>query len=733
MTVYAKSNPIKTIFKHTQDLIDNYELLKEIGYLNKEKIEKYDNLIQIMLKYHDFGKNNTKFQNKILKNINKLQIKESIKLKDKHEIPHEWLSIAFISPEDRKHIKKFNTDKIDFYTLIKYSIAFHHTRGSDKDFNRDDINLVITEDLEKRKQELLINYELSKDYDVKKDIETEVNSYYKNYFEMLVFFKGILHKCDYSASAEIEPEMKYKGNYTNDFDIWLKNKFTLRDYQIKAKNLSNKSVVLIASTGAGKTEYSINWLNGDKSFYLLGIRIAVNEMYKRFYNIFGDNVSLLHGEISYKLAEENDNINDYNNKITKARQFSYPITIATADQLVTSVFKYNSFELIYLIASYSKIVVDEIQSFSAESIACIVVFLKEIQKLGGKFLLMTATLPPFIKDEFKDLLNIEFEKPILTPVKRHKIKVIDSYIENNIETIKEVLLLDKKVLIICNTVKKAQNLYELLKEFNPNLLHSRFIKKDKKEKEHDIMDDAKNATVSLWISTQVVEASLDIDFDYLFTENSTVDSLFQRFGRCYRNREFDLNQSNIYIFKHDKVSNYIYDKEISEKTFEILKKYDDILLSEENKQDIINEIFNFAFIRNTKYYEKYNDYKNLLDLGFKANKSEAQELFRKITNTHLIIPETIYNKYENYFKDLLLKIDDKTISYMDRLRLKSDFFDFTISVQIYDLKKIKDFIPIEGNFAKQNEVFICKNTDYTIEKGLIFNDNATEDDTFVII
>ena len=44
----------------------------------------------------------------------------------------------------------------------------------------------------------------------------------------------------------------------------------------------------------------------------------------------------------------------------------------------------------------------------------------------------------------------------------------------------------------------------------------------------------------VWITTQLVEASLDIDFDYLYTEMSTLDSLFQRLGRCYRKRKNSL-------------------------------------------------------------------------------------------------------------------------------------------------------------------------------------------------
>ena len=61
------------------------------------------------------------------------------------------------------------------------------------------------------------------------------------------------------------------------------------------------------------------------------------------------------------------------------------------------------------------------------------------------------------------------------------------------------------------------------------------------------MGSRKSAETGIWIGTQIVEASLDIDFDVLLTELSDLNGLFQRMGRCYRNRELDKNY-NCYVF-----------------------------------------------------------------------------------------------------------------------------------------------------------------------------------------
>ncbi|MCX8167324.1 MAG: CRISPR-associated helicase Cas3', partial [Candidatus Micrarchaeota archaeon] len=422
MVIYAKSDPPETIDEHNRKLLENYEKLKE--FLDLEKVKIYDQVIKKIICYHDLGKLNHKFQNKL-----GLSPKVTIpELKDFDEIPHEWLSLAFISREDKKYFHSFSKDGVLFADLVQYCIAFHHTRT--KPFNKKELEMTIRYDLEKNKELIGINYPLNLDYDIFKEIKQKIDSQanFKKYFELLVFLKGILHKCDYAASANIEPEKKYLGNYHEDFDNWLLQRgWSLKQFQNEAKKLSDKNVVLIASTGSGKTEYSMNWIDGQKAFYLLGIRTAVNEMYKRFKAIFSENVALLHGEISHILEQE-DTDDSYFERIESARKLSAPITVATADQIVTAVFKYNGFELPYLTASYSKIVIDEIQSFSPDSIAAIVVFLKEIHKLGGKFLLMTATLPPFIEDELKKLDNVIFPEPELASVKRHRICVYKEHI-----------------------------------------------------------------------------------------------------------------------------------------------------------------------------------------------------------------------------------------------------------------------------------------------------------------
>ena len=89
-----------------------------------------------------------------------------------------------------------------------------------------------------------------------------------------------------------------------------------------------------------------------------------------------------------------------------------------------------------------------------------------------------------------------------------------------------------------------------------NIFHSRFIKKDRAKLEEEIIKFGKtydkngnlDKQSGIWIATSIVEASLDIDFDYLFTELLDLNSLFQRFGRCNRKGAKNVTMYNCYVY-----------------------------------------------------------------------------------------------------------------------------------------------------------------------------------------
>lgn len=118
--------------------------------------------------------------------------------------------------------------------------------------------------------------------------------------------------------------------------------------------------------------------------------------------------------------------------------------------------------------------------------------------------------------------------------------------EDNLEGILQRTLIDGGIAgIIVNTVKRAQDLAEKLEvrfgKENINVLHSSFLAPHRREKEKQLLNeigkDAIRPKLRIIIGTQVLEQSLDIDFDVLFTDMAPMDLLFQRIGRLHRHRE----------------------------------------------------------------------------------------------------------------------------------------------------------------------------------------------------
>ena len=448
----------------------------------------------------------------------------------------------------------------------------------------------------------------------------------------------------------------------------------------------------------GKTEFALNWVAGDKAFYTLPVRVSVNSMYERISNIFGkDNVGILHANTTDFYLNHFKNLEDSGievliNQVQSVRQLSMPITVSTADQIFLATLKYPGFEKIYATLTYSKVIVDEPQGYSPDTLAVIIKGLEEIFNLDGKFCLMTATMHPFIKEHLKD--KAEILEPVFNQEKKHKIKLVDKTVDEMVDFAIKEYQKGKKVLILTNTVRKAQEVYKILKSQNQairvNLLHSLYIQSKKREKEMQIQ---KITEPVIWISTQIVEASLDIDYDLLITELSTADSLIQRLGRVYRKIGRTItpdNQPNIIICtKEPSGKGKVYDKEIVDYTLEELEKYDEKILTEEIKQEIVSTVFDLKRIEKTNFYKKFDKNMKLLEYGFIADsRSEAQDIFRDIMNLS-VIPKIIYEQNQEKIDTLLEKINQK--DKLERLKATQELNDFTVSAQFY---RVKNIIPL---------------------------------------
>jgi CRISPR-associated endonuclease/helicase Cas3 len=741
----AKSNPQETIQQHTDKLLKNLDILKNL-YPNLFLNWDISYMLELACLYHDIGKINISFQKRVMGG------------KEPQIVPHGLYSLCFLEADDLcdkiydKYLeleKDENTAEeqaINFVTVVANAIAYHHERDIPNE-----VSEIIKNNLESLREQLKeFKYDkikISKVEEIAPDffrIGTRLMpSKIKNQnevFKKYILVKGLLNRIDYASSAGEEIQVERKNDFLlekleNMLENWRKKNpqsdwNELQKYMIEKRD---KNVITIAQTGMGKTEAGLLWIGDTKGFFILPLKTAINSIYNRVTTEIvkekiEDRVGLLHSETKdIYLKDFSDN--DLEVYYESTKQLSLPLTICTLDQIFDFVYRYKGFEPKLATLSYSKIVLDEIQMYSPDLLAYIIKGLKYITELGGKFAILTATFPEIVKDllfnqgvEFE--VSENFTKPELNL--RHNVKIIEKLIDTDFILSK---FQKNKILVICNTVKEAQRIYTELKEKISdkkliNLFHSKFIKRDRAIKESEILKlgNKNNKDFGIWIATQVVEASLNIDFDILITELSDLSGLFQRMGRCYRNRPLLDDETNCFVFTGDeKVKNtgvgFVVDKDIYTKSKDLILEKIDGNLFEEEKIKYISELYTTENLKETKYYKKVLDTLKYLDL-INPYEQDAKIKFRDITS-YMIIPKNLYEENSEEINKNLEILKQENISKKEKLTSKMKIRDLTLNIQGYELKT-KSINLKSIKLGKYEEIYIL-DCDYSFETGFIPN------------
>jgi len=734
------AKPDKTVREHTDELIESAKILYNYGYIT----EKDYKLLELTCEYHDYGKINHNFQTRV-------KSRGKIKFDSEKEVSHNVLSLTLIEKE------KFKSE--EDYIKTCYAILNHHHHTNNY------------KEMEKR--------ELMKDFSsefggklLKRKPQKQIKEQEKNIDSHIL--KGLLHKCDYSASGNFIIE--YPNNFLEDsLENLNYNWNELQEFCIENRD---ENLIVVANTGMGKTEAGLLWIGNNKGFFILPLRTAINSIYKRIREgIVKENleerVALMHSDtLSLYLKEavtEKEKMIEY---AKRGKQFNMPLSISTLDQIFNFVYKYNVFELKLATLSYSKLVIDEIQAYSPDLLAYLVYGLEMINKVGGKFAILTATLPPFVRDLIEENIGKVKSAKFTKGEDRHHIKIIEEKID--VELIRNHYK-EKggKILIICNTVKESQRVYdELREEFENelNVLHSKFIKRDRSKKEKDIEEFGKTESSKfyskdvkvvkgnkngIWIATSVVEASLDIDFDFLFTELNDLNGLFQRLGRVNRKgkkREM-LTNPNVYLFTEIEDGLFIrgsgenkkgiIDRKIYELSKEAIINQKNGVLSENRKVELIEEYLTTEKIKSSSFFISYNEMKSYIEnlyLGEKTLK-ETQKMFRNI-GTYNAIPKEIYNENREILEEkekICNKIfeKDETLTDEENKKRREEFileqkeareeiYSYTLSVRLYDLNKTGKVV---SDGFEEIPVIECN---YSVERGFerIKEEGQKEDNFF---
>lgn len=582
-----------------------------------------------------------------------------------------------------------------------------------------------------------------------------------NYFYILLFYSSLLDadKMDASESKRINRE-----NIPGDIvDIFKKN--NLRDskdninktreeaYQevngnILNMDLNERILSIELPTGIGKTFTGVSAalklkerINNELNFnpriiYSLPFLTIVDQNSDTISSILnesslnGSNFLLNHNHLSDMNYKSNDLENyDISNSKILIESWNSEIIVTTFIQFFYSIIsnKNKSLRKFHNITN-SIILLDEIQSLPYKYWKIINLFFKKLAyEYNCWIILMTATQPYIFKEnEIKSLVdNVDYYFNKFDRV-NYNFNLDSQNFEDFKKEFVDKISNDSKndYLVVLNTINSSKELYEFIKDYYSVMdydiylddcngicyigddiqliyLSNNIIPKHRLEKINAIKESNRQSIV---ISTQLIEAGVDIDVDIIYRDLAPLDSLVQTAGRCNRSGNKEKGIVNVISLKNENgksYSSFIYDSLLLNKTKEVLTSLNQISEKEFNlaaAKNYFKLIYNsgtqddylIKIIENLRFPEIPSNFKLIeediqkVDVFVVIN-SEAKLLFEKYND--------IINNYKGF--------DRKN----EFLKIKNKFYKYVISVDETKIGSANNLCNDEIFYIGENDVF----------------------------
>ena len=370
--------------------------------------------------------------------------------------------------------------------------------------------------------------------------------------------------------------------------------------RIEQLPLAHGLIIIEASTGSGKTEAALAhaWRLlaaglADSLIFALPTQATANAMLGRLEGLacklFEDSPNLLlaHGSARFNKEfaelkrrgvgdkEEPDGWSQCGAWLAESRKrvFLGQIGVCTIDQVLLSVLPVKHRFVRSFGLGRSVLIVDEVHAYDAYMYGLLEEVLRQQRLAGASAILLSATLPAGQKMQLRNVWDPQKEGiddaiapyPLISwtgTYGEQPVNLTDDNLPESFEVLSECMRLEKlkpdeellhriakaaeggaQVAVICNLVNDAQQVAQSLREISAapvDLFHSRYRFKDRQEIENRVIrlygpKGFRNHGRVL-VATQVVEQSLDVDFDWMITQICPADLLFQRIGRLHRHR-----------------------------------------------------------------------------------------------------------------------------------------------------------------------------------------------------
>lgn len=415
-------------------------------------------------------------------------------------------------------------------------------------------------------------------------------------------WKGVLTAADHLASAmdtHLEDSLRRLFRVP-DLSYYHSRSSVLYPLSLLPTQSEKKHTLVTAPTGAGKTDFLLRRCKG-RVFYTLPYQASINAMFKRIEKDLEDtgaDIRLLHAASSVSMEE-----GALEEKILQ-KHVGASVKVLTPHQMASLVFGTKGYEAVIVDLKGCDVILDEIHTYS-ETIQAIVLKIVEILcNIGCRVHIGTATMSSDLYNHLLSVLGgenavyeVRLPDEVLDSFDRHTLYKADS-MDSLYRELDEAVTGNQKILVVCNRVKRSQEVFDILAERYPDipimLIHSRFKRKERNRLESELKNEFNESPEAcIVVSTQVVEVSLDISFDMMITDCAPIDALIQRFGRINRKRSPETigHYKPIYV-----IAPPLNDKEARPYTLEVLERTYNVLphqalLKERDVQRLINQVY----------------------------------------------------------------------------------------------------------------------------------------------
>lgn len=491
--------------------------------------------------------------------------------------------------------------------------------------------------------------------------------------------KSTLRTCTYSLSELGEKLRNHLNNLQNVVQNTPVNRIRSQILQncLKVAQQTPGLFSLTVPTGGGKTlssmafaiRHAVKW-EKRRIIYVIPYTSIIEQNAAVFRSVFGDD-SVLEHHSNYEPKEE-----DHRSRLA-SENWDAPIIVTTNVQFFESLFACRSSRCrkLHNIAQ-SVVILDEIQSLPSEILLpCIEVLRELASHYKTSVVLCSATQPALqyridFPTGLQDVREI-VDDPVRLSKAMKRITVHDLGIQKDIDLLGQLKQHDK-VLCIVNTRRHARNLYEQLSgEKGVFHLSASLCPVDRSKILKDIRQSLENDKYCRVISTQLVEAGVDLDFPVVYRAISGIDSIAQAAGRC--NREGLLKNGEVFVFRPEHKLPPRYFRHTAQTVESIMRRFSRDILS----LRAIEEYFRDYYWSQGNHLDK-NDILKFLNEGV----SKLNFPFREVAHKFRLI--------EDNSLPVIIGCDRKATKLIDEIRHVNYLRGYSRKLQKYTVQIYKN-------------------------------------------